>query len=57
MKTTEIKQEITKALKNLGYKKAEELLIITEIDGTRVIVLVNGKRFGIYDLIRHTFVD
>lgn len=50
-----INEEIIKALEILGVKGEIELR--PPIDPLRIVVTVNGEYFGIWDVIRKTFVD
>lgn len=53
----EAKKEILEALRKLGYKVGAEVISLSPIDKSRVVVFIKGKQFGIYDLDRRTFVD
>jgi len=50
-----INKEITAALEKLGVKG--EITLHPPIDPLRIVVTVNGKYFGIWDVLRKTFVD
>ena len=50
-----INEEITKALEILGVKG--EITLHPPIDPLRIVVTVNGEYFGIWDVLRKTFVD
>ena len=50
-----IKEDIIKALKILGVKG--KIALYPPIDPLRVVVTVNGEYFGIWDVLRKTFVD
>lgn len=49
-----IVSEIRKALKSLVCKGR---VSVSEIAKERYFVTLNGKYFGVYDAVRHTFVD
>lgn len=49
------KADIIKALEILGV--AGEITLHPPIDPLRIVVTVNGEYFGIWDVIRKTFVD
>ena len=51
-KTTE---DIIKALEILGVKG--EITLHPPIDPLRIVVTVDGEYFGIWDVVRKTFVD
>ena len=55
MKRNEL-EEIVRALLLLDVP-AEAVVDFIELPLQRVRVKVNGKRFGIYDFQKHTFVD
>lgn len=48
-------KEIIKALEILGIKG--EITLHPPIDPLRIVVTVNGEYFGIWDVLRKTFVD
>lgn len=50
-----INEDIIRALEILGVKGEVELH--PPIDPLRIVVTVNGEYFGIWDIIRKTFVD
>lgn len=50
------KDEIQKALETLGYEVSDNLQL-SPFSVNRILVLVKGYYFGIYDLNTHTFVD
>lgn len=50
-----ISEEIINALKILGV--SGEITLHPPIDPLRIVVTVNGEYFGIWDVIRKTFVD
>ena len=50
-----INEEILKALEKLGVKG--EVKLRPPLDPLRIVVTVNGEYFGIWDVIRKTFVD
>jgi hypothetical protein len=50
-----INEEIIKALKILGVQG--EITLHAPIDPLRIVVTVNGEYFGIWDVLRKTFVD
>lgn len=50
-----ITNEITKALEILGIKG--EITLRPPVDPLRIVVTVNGEYFGIWDVLRKTFVD
>lgn len=50
-----INKEIIVALEKLGVKG--EVSLHPPIDPLRIVVTVNGKYFGMWDVIRKTFVD
>ena len=52
-----IKEEITQAVKNLGYSLDRYKVEIEPLSYHRLITKLNGKRLGIYDIDKHTFVD
>lgn len=51
----EITKDITTALEILGVKG--EITIHAPIDPLRIVVTVNGEYFGVWDVLRKTFVD
>lgn len=50
-----INEEILKALEILGVTGEVELR--PPLDPLRIVVTVNGEYFGIWDVLRKTFVD
>ena len=50
-----INEEIITALEVLGVKG--EINLHTPIDPIRIVVTVDGEYFGIWDVLRKTFVD
>ena len=50
-----IKEDIIKALEILGVKG--KIALYPPIDPLRIVVTVDGEYFGIWDVIRKTFVD
>ncbi len=50
-----INEDIKKALEILGVKG--EIEIRPPLDPLRIVVTVNGEYFGIWDILRKTFVD
>jgi hypothetical protein len=50
-----INEEIRKALELLGVKG--EIGIRPPVDPLRIVVTVDGEYFGIWDVLRKTFVD
>lgn len=50
-----INEEINKALEILGVKG--EITLHPPIDPLRIVVTVDGEYFGIWDVLRKTFVD
>ena len=50
-----INEDIIKALEKLGVKGEIELR--PPLDPLRIVVTVNGEYFGIWDILRKTFVD
>lgn len=50
-----INEEITTALEVLGVRGKIELR--PPIDPLRIVVTVDGEYFGIWDVLRKTFVD
>ena len=50
-----ITEEIIKALEILGV--TGEITVRPPIDPLRIVVTVNGEYFGIWDVLRKTFVD
>lgn len=50
-----INKEIIKALEILGVKG--EITLRPPIDPLRIVVMVDGEYFGIWDVLRKTFVD
>lgn len=50
-----INEEVIKALEILGVKG--EITLHPPIDPLRIVVTVNGEYFGIWDVLRKTFVD
>lgn len=48
-------KEILEALKILGVKG--EIALRPPIDPLRIVVTVDGEYFGIWDVLRKTFVD
>ncbi len=50
-----INEEIIKALEILGFKG--EISLRPPIDPLRIVVIVDGEYFGIWDVLRKTFVD
>lgn len=50
-----INEDIIKALENLGV--TGEITLHPPIDPLRIVVSVNGEYFGIWDILRKTFVD
>lgn len=51
----EAKQDIITALEILGV--SGEIELRPPIDPLRIVVTVNGEYFGIWDVLRKTFVD
>lgn len=49
-----IKEQVTEAVRKLGYYGEVQIATLTI---GRVIVWVDNKRIGIYDIDRRTFVD
>ena len=49
--------EIRQALTSLGYATDKALFIAVELDDVRAQVHMDGGVVGIYDFIKHTFVD
>jgi len=49
-------QEIRGALFALGYPETEPVELIM-LDGDRGKVICSGQIIGIYDFIKHTFID
>lgn len=51
--------EVMTALANLGYTSGKEVVTrpVAEGDKDRVVVKVDGEQFGIYDFVKHTFID
>ena len=47
--------EIKEAIEKLGYSK--KVITVKPIDSNRTEVKVGGEPFGIYDFVKHTFVD
>lgn len=62
MNKNDIKKEIRQALETLGYEKYENINIVM-LDDVRAMVIQyqEGKPpwavIGIYDFVKHTFVD
>lgn len=50
-----INEEIIRAVEKLGAKG--EISIRPPIDPLRIVVTLNGAYFGVWDVIRKTFVD
>ena len=50
-----INEEIIKALECLGVKG--EITLHPPIDPLRIVITVDGEYFGIWDVLRKTFVD
>ena len=50
-----INEEIIAALEILGVQG--EVIIHPPIDPLRIVVVVDGEYFGIWDVLRKTFVD
>lgn len=50
-----IKEQITTALEQLGYNHPNP--DIAELDTDRYVVRLNGAYFGVWDSLKHTFVD
>jgi hypothetical protein len=50
-----INEEVIKALENLGVKG--EITLHPPIDPLRIVVTIDGEYFGIWDVLRKTFVD
>ena len=58
MTTVEKREEVQKALINLGYAYGfVSRFKLDPIDGDRVRVICDGMAIGIYDFEKHTFVD
>lgn len=51
----ETKQDIITALEILGV--SGEIELRPPIDPLRIVVTVNGEYFGIWDVLRKTFID
>ena len=49
-------REIRESLKALGYKEGTAVTI-KPIDADHAEVSLSGEKFGIYDFVKHTFVD
>ena len=49
--------EINAGLMALGYILADHNIAVEEIDEPLCVVVIDGKRFGIWDANRKTFVD
>lgn len=47
--------DIIDAMHTLGYHNA--VISLKRIDADRAVVFLNDERFGIYDFVKHTFVD
>jgi hypothetical protein len=50
-----INEEIVAALEKLGVRG--EISIRPPLDPLRIVVTLNGAYFGVWDVIRRTFVD
>lgn len=51
------REQITKALEELKVDYKDEKLIICELGLNRYQVSIEDKYFGIFDIVRNTFVD
>lgn len=49
-------REVREKMVHLGYT-GTGLLDLHMIDADRAVVFWNGQQFGVYDFIRHTFID
>ena len=49
--------EVKHALRQLGYRLADDRIAITQISGGRYAVSVDGTNLGIWDSEKKTFVD
>ena len=49
-------REVKKAMKALGFTDTESV-DLKEMDETVSKVFYHGRAFGIYDFVKHTFVD
>lgn len=53
-------REVMDALEKLGYDTEKKEVVtrpVAEGDKGRVVVKVDGEQFGIYDFVKHTFID
>lgn len=58
MKVQEVMDEIRQALISLGYAESVlQRIIVTPIDSIRCEVKIQSSTIGIYDFVKHTFVD
>ena len=52
--------EVMDALEKLGYDTEKKEVVtrpVAEGDKDRVVVKLDGEQFGIYDFVKHTFID
>ncbi len=53
----ETEKVLTKALESLGYSTEKDDVSVAPGSYQRLVVFLNGKYFGVWDMSRNTFVD